>query len=72
MGDLLHCLHNTIARLNQHQERRMIRFSGDVRGEGIRWGPIDEADAILGKDGGQARSNRNRLQCAYSAPIVRV
>jgi len=45
------CLHGTIARLNQHQERRLIRFSGDGRGEGIRWEPIDEADAILGKDG---------------------
>jgi len=55
MGDLLHRLHNTIARLNQHQERRLIRFSGDVRGEGVRWEPIDEADAILGKDGSRSQ-----------------
>jgi len=44
------CLHGTIARLNQHQERRLIRFSGDGRGEGVRWEPIDEVDATLGKD----------------------
>lgn len=30
-------LHDTITTLNRHQKHRLIRFSGDGSGEGIRW-----------------------------------
>ena len=30
-------LHDTITTLNRHQKHRLIRFSGDGRGQGVRW-----------------------------------
>jgi hypothetical protein len=30
-------LHDTITTLNRHQKHRLIRFSGDGSGEGVRW-----------------------------------
>lgn len=30
-------LHDTIVTLNRHQENRLIRFSGDGRGQGVQW-----------------------------------
>ena len=32
-------LHDTIITLNRHQKNRLIRFSGDGSGEGVRWDP---------------------------------
>jgi hypothetical protein len=32
-------LHDTIITLNRHQKNRLIRFSGDGSGEGVRWEP---------------------------------
>jgi hypothetical protein len=32
-------LHDTIVTLNRHQKNRLIRFSGDGSGEGVRWDP---------------------------------
>jgi len=34
-------LHDTIITLNRHQKNRLIRFSGDGSGEGVRWDPCD-------------------------------
>ena len=33
-------LHDTITTLNRHQKHRLIRFSGDGSGEGVRWDPF--------------------------------
>jgi len=33
-------LHDTITTLNRHQKHRLIRFSGDGSGEGVRWEPL--------------------------------
>jgi hypothetical protein len=35
--DLVQRLHDTIVRLNRHQERRLLRFRADGSGQGIRW-----------------------------------
>jgi hypothetical protein len=34
-------LHDTIKALNQNQATRLIRFSGDGRGTGVRWQPLE-------------------------------
>jgi hypothetical protein len=33
-------LHDAIKNLNRHQTHRLLRFSGDGTGEGVRWGPL--------------------------------
>jgi hypothetical protein len=36
-GDLVQRLHDTIIRLNRHQERQLLRFRADGSGQGVRW-----------------------------------
>lgn len=39
-------LHDTINALNRNQKRRLIRFLGDGRGQGVRWELVDEASRV--------------------------
>jgi hypothetical protein len=36
-------LHDTITRLNRHQQHRLIRFRSDSNGEGVRWAIVTKA-----------------------------
>jgi len=36
-------LRDTIAKLNRHQQHRLIRFYGNGTGKGVCWEPVDES-----------------------------
>jgi hypothetical protein len=41
-------LHDTITTLNRHQKHRLIRFSGDGSGEGVRWDALFQSPTTNG------------------------
>lgn len=48
-------LHTTVNALNRNQRNRRIRFHGDGRGEGVRWGLV--APGENGRENGHASAN---------------